>query len=425
MPASPSNLNRGWVVALAGLGVNLLLGTLYAWGVMGKALVVQMHWSKTEAALPFAVSTAVFAIMMVFAGRAQDKFGPRWVASLGGLLFGLGLAASSLFSSPMAIMLCFGALGGAGIGLAYSATTPAAVKWFSASRKGLITGIVVSGVGLAAVFMSPLTQWLLGATSIAQTFLILGAGSAVAILILAQFLSNPPHDYAPAEQGTAKPSNTLVALRRDVDWQGMLRTPQFYQLWLMYVLTASAGLMIIANVPIIAKEQAGWEAGFVPVMLLAAFNTLGRFTSGAVSDRIGRTHTMVIAFALQAINLFFFAHYTSPLSIALGASFAGMFYGTIFTLMPAATADYYGLRNMGVNYGLVFTGFGVAGVFGSLLGGRVRDMFGSFDLAYTICAGMLLAAAVLAWLMRTPKIVEQTATEVAESGRSGSLDSYS
>lgn len=402
--SSPCCSNRGWVVALAGLGVNLLLGTLYAWGVMGKALVVQWHWSKTEAALPFAISTAAFALMMVFAGRAQDKFGPRWVATAGGLLFGLGVAASSLSTSPLFIMLTFGVLGGMGIGLAYSATTPAAVKWFPAARKGLITGIVVSGVGLAAVFMSPLTQALLAKTTIQQTFLILGAGSAIAIVLLAQLLKNPPADFVPASAAVAgQTASPAASTASNMDWHEMVRTPQFYLLWLMYVLTASAGLMIISNVPIIAKEQAGWEAGFVPVMLLAVFNTLGRFSSGAASDRLGRTNTMMIAFALQAINLFFFAQYTSPLAIALGASFAGLCYGTIFTLMPAATADFYGLRNMGVNYGLVFTGFGVAGVFGSILGGRVRDMFGSYSMAYVICAGMLLAAAVIAYLMRPPK----------------------
>ncbi|WP_005034151.1 L-lactate MFS transporter [Holophaga foetida] len=393
---------RGWVVVLAGLGVNLLLGTLYAWGVMGKALAMQWHWTKTQAAMPFAISTASFAIMMVFAGRAQDKLGPRRVASLGGLLFGLGIAASSFSTSPMLILLSFGLVGGAGIGLAYSATTPAAVKWFPPARKGLITGIVVSGVGLAAVFMSPLTQFLLAKTSIPTTFLILGIGSAVIILILAQFLTDPPKGFVPA--GAASGPARNLPQRPDVEWHEMLRTPQFYLLWLMYVLTASAGLMIIANAPIIAKGQAHWEAGFVLVMLLAVFNTLGRFISGAVSDRLGRTTTMLIAFGAQAINLFFFARYTDPMSLALGTSLLGLCYGTVFTLMPAITADYYGLRNMGVNYGLVFTGFGVAGVFGSLLGGRVRDLFGSYDKAYLICGVMLVAAAILAWFLRAPKV---------------------
>ena len=250
--------------------------------------------------------------------------------------------------------------------------------------------------------MSPLTQFLLAKTSIPTTFLILGIGSAVIILILAQFLTDPPKGFVPS--GAASGPARNLPQRPDVEWHEMLRTPQFYLLWLMYVLTASAGLMIIANAPIIAKGQAHWEAGFVLVMLLAVFNTLGRFISGAVSDRLGRTTTMLIAFGAQALNLFFFARYTDPMSLALGTSLLGLCYGTVFTLMPAITADYYGLRNMGVNYGLVFTGFGVAGVFGSLLGGRVRDLFGSYDKAYLICGVMLVAAAILAWFLRAPKV---------------------
>jgi OFA family oxalate/formate antiporter-like MFS transporter len=389
-------------VALAGLGVNLILGALYAWGVIGKALVVQWHWTKTQAALPFAVSTAAFALMMVFAGRMQDKFGPRWVATSGGILFGLGLVMSAFVQTPWAMVITFGVIGGTGIGLGYSATTPAAVKWFPAARKGLITGIVVSGVGLAAVYMSPLTQRLLALTSIPRTFLILGVGAAIVVCLLAQLLRNPPAGFQPTVASGAAPAR--AASRAEIGWSAMLRTPQFYLLWLMYVLTASAGLMIISNVPIIAKEQAAWEAGFIPVMLLAIFNTLGRFGSGALSDRIGRTNTMAIAFTLQAVNMLLFARYQTPLTVAGGAAFTGLCYGTIFTLMPAATADFYGLRNLGVNYGCVFTGFGMAGVLGSLLGGRVRDLFGSYNMAYTICAVMLIAAAVLAFATRPPRV---------------------
>ena len=400
--STKSNVH-GWTVALAGLGVNLVLGALYAWGVMGKALVVQWHWTKMEAAQPFAVSTAAFAITMVFAGRMQDRFGPRWVAVSGGLLFGLGLALSALVRTPTFMMLSFGVVGGIGIGLGYCATTPAAVKWFPAARKGLITGIVVSGVGLAAVYMSPLTQWLLKLTSISQTFLILGVGAAVVVALLAQLLRNPPAGYQPPVAVRATKASASATARRDTDWPVMLRTPQFYLLWMIYVLAAAAGLMIISNVPIIAKEQAAWEAGFVPVMLLAIFNTLGRFGSGPLSDRIGRTNTMIIAFLLQAGNMMLFSHYCTPLAVAVGASFTGLCYGTIFTLMPAATADFYGLRNLGVNYGCVFTGFGVAGVLGSLLGGKVRDLCHEYYWAYTICALMLVVAAALALATRPPK----------------------
>jgi OFA family oxalate/formate antiporter-like MFS transporter len=112
---------------------------------------------------------------------------------------------------------------------------------------------------------------------------------------------------------------------------------------------------------------------------------------------------MAMAFTLQAVNMVLFTHYCTPLTVAMGAAFTGLCYGTIFTLMPAATADFYGLRNLGVNYGCVFTGFGMAGVLGSLLGGRVRDLLGSYSMAYMICAGMLVVAAVLAVATRPPR----------------------
>jgi OFA family oxalate/formate antiporter-like MFS transporter len=177
----------------------------------------------------------------------------------------------------------------------------------------------------------------------------------------------------------------------------------------MFILAASAGLMIIAHVAIIAKEQAHWEWGFVPVVLLAIFNTAGRVTSGIVSDRIGRTQTMVLAFVLQACNMFAFSHYTSSALLVFGSAFTGLCYGGIFTLMPAATADFYGVKNLGVNYGFLFTGFGVAGVCGPLLGGKIRDLTGSYSTSYTISAVMLLVGAALAFTTRAPALAPATA----------------
>jgi OFA family oxalate/formate antiporter-like MFS transporter len=404
MNAETSSSNtRGWIVTLAGLGINLVLGALYAWGVMAKALVVQWKWTKADAGLPFAVSTASFAVMMIFAGRMQDKLGPHRVALVGGILFGLGLAVSSLAKTPVEMALTFGVLGGIGIGLGYSATTPSAIKWFPPARKGLIMGIVVSGVGLAAVYMGPLTQYLLAATSIEKTFQILGIGATVVICLLSFLLNNPPAGFKPTAAVLSTGAKPASAARQEFDWADMLKTPQFYLLWSIYVLAAAAGLMLIANVSIIAKEQAAWEAGFVAVMVLAAFNSLGRVVSGFVSDRIGRTHTMVLAFTLQAVNMFLFARYNTPALMIFGTAFTGLCYGTIFTLMPAATADFYGVKNLGVNYGIVFTGFGVAGVLGSRYGGMVRDLFGSYTLAYKICAAMLLVAAALAFYTRPTK----------------------
>jgi len=398
---------RGWTVVIAAVSVNLILGSIYAWSVMGKALAGQWHWTKTQAMLPFAACTASFAVTMIFAGRWQDKIGPRYVAMLGGIVFGLGLVLSSFVHTYLPMLITFGLVGGMGIGLCYSATTPPSIKWFPPAHKGLITGIVVSGVGLAAVYMSPLTNYLLKITSIQQTFLILGIGTIVLVSVLAQFLTNPPpgHVPAPAAATTASQAKRALVSRRDLDWQEMLRTGQFYQLWLMFVLSASAGLLIIGNITLIAQDQIPkWDKAFLLVMVVAIFNTCGRFVSGFLSDRIGRTNTMILAFVLQAINMFMFVQYRSPALLLFGSAFTGLCYGTIFTLFPAATADFYGVRNLGVNYGSLFTAFGVAGVTGSVLGGRVRDLFGSYTYAFITCGVMLLVGALLAFLLRAPKI---------------------
>ena len=403
--------NRGWTVTLVALSINLVLGVLYAWGVMAKALVVQWHWSKADAALPFTVATGAFAITMIFAGRLQDKVGPRLIAALGGIVLGLGLVASSYAHSPALMLVTFGIVGGIGIGIGYSATTPPAIKWFPPSKKGLITGIVVSGVGLAAVYISPLTQFLLKAVGIQQSFIYLGVGAIVIVVLLAQLLRNPPAGFQPAAAAAAgtPAAKAAAAQRPSLDWNEMLRTSQFYRLWLMFILAASAGLMIIAHVAIIAKEQARWEWGFVPVVLLAIFNSAGRVASGIVSDRIGRTQTMVLAFVLQACNMFAFSHYTSSALLVFGSAFTGLCYGTISTLMTAATADFYGVKNLGVNYGFVFTGFGVAGVFGPLLGGKIRDVTGTYSTSYTISAVMLLVGAALAFTTRAPALAPASA----------------
>ena len=397
---------KRWTVVMAALGINLILGVLYAWGVILKGLVNEWHWTKTEATLPMSVATVCFAGMMAFAGRCQDKFGPRYVATAGGILLGLGLIASALVHSPLAMALTFGVGAGLGIGVGYSATTPPAIKWFPPARKGVITGIVVSGVGLAAVYISPLTQYLLSRTTIATTFASLGVGALVLVPLLAQFLRNPPEQSAPQGSTTATPA----AARGESDWQEMLRTGQFYQLWLLMVLSASAGLMIISQVAMIAKDQAKWSWGFVPIATLAIFNTLGRLVSGMLSDKIGRTRTMTLAFLLQAANMLAFSHYDSPEWVIFGSAFTGLCYGTIFTLMPAATADFYGIRNLGVNYGLVFTAFGIAGIVGPLLGAQIRDHFGSYLHAFQISAGMLVLGALLARLTKAPGTRAKPAT---------------
>jgi len=401
-----SSPTRGWIVVFTALAINMVLGSLYAWTTMAKALGEQWHWDRDKTVLPFSVGTACFATTMIFAGRLQDKIGPKFVAMSGGILLGVGLFASSYTTNPWTMVLAFGVVGGIGIGLGYSATTPPSIKWFPPSRKGLVTGLVVSGIGLSAVYISPLTKYLLQHTSIPETFRYLGLGTIVVVVMLAPLLANPPAGFIPAS-GAARASGAAARGPfggRDIDWPEMLRSPQFYQLWLMLVLAASAGLMIISQVSFIAKEQAGVEhLEYLPVAILAIFNTFGRVVGGFVSDRIGRTRTMFLAFVLQAANMLIFVHYNTLGWVIFGSAFTGICYGALFPLMPSAIADFFGVRNLGVNYGLLFTAFGLAGVVGPVVAAKIHVRFGSYKYSYIVCAVMLLLGAAVALTVRTPK----------------------
>lgn len=390
---------RGWIVVLAGTGLNLALGILYAWSVFSKQLVETADrggfgWTKTQATLPYTLAIAAFALMMVPAGRLQDKVGPRIVASAGGVLTGLGLIVAS-FASPAAVwpaVVGFGLLAGAGFGLGYSSANPAAVKWFPPEKKGLITGIVVGGFGIAPVYIAPLSKYLLGEYGISTAFRILGLAFLVVATGCAQFIRNPEKPAASLKPAAAG------ARSNDATWREMLRSPMFYLLWVQYVFAATAGLMIIGHMAkIVAVQSAGAiKVGFVFVALLAVFNASGRIIAGVISDKIGRVVTLGIVCVMQASAMFFFPSFTTIGGFIVGSAVVGFSYGACLSIFPAATADNWGTKNMGLNYGLLFTGWGVGGVLGPLLAGKIADATGSYVGAYNIAGLLVMAAFVLA-----------------------------
>lgn len=405
---------HGWVVAGAGLGINLALGVLYSWSVIAKTLTKPVAeggwgWSAGQASLPYAIACGVFAVSMVFAGRAQDRLGPRMVATIGGALCGLGMIVASFASaeSALPIILGFGVLSGIGIGLGYAAATPAAVKWFPPARKGLITGVVVAGFGLASVYIAPTTTALLASRGVQGTFMTLGIVFLIATVLLAQLLKNPPAGYVPAATAGAakdpKGSGAAQPVHDDYDWHEMVRTKQFAYLWVMYAFAAFAGLMIIGHMAKIAALQlTGIDLGFLLVAVLAIGNASGRVVAGIVADRIGGVRTMFGVFVLQAVMMGGLALAKTPLALVPVAAAVGFLYGANLSLFPSTTAGYFGTRNLGVNYGLVFTAWGVGGVFGSMVAGTIVDRTGSYAMAYAAAAVLCVLAAGATFLTKPP-----------------------
>lgn len=402
---------RGWVVAAAGLGINLALGVLYSWSVIAKTLSKPIAeggwgWSAGQASLPYAIGVGVFAVSMVFAGRAQDRLGPRLVATIGGALCGIGLIVASLATpeNTLPIIGGFGVLTGLGIGLGYAAATPAAVKWFPPQRKGLITGIVVAGFGLASVYIAPLTTWLLATQQVTGTFRVLGIAFLVTTVALAQLLRNPPEGFVPASSVSKVGAPVAAAhVNDDYDWRDMVRTKQFALLWLMYACSAFAGLMIIGHMAKIAAAQLpSIDLGFALVAVLAVGNAGGRVVAGIVADRIGGIRTMLVVFVLQAVMMGALAVSSTPLTLVPVAAAIGFCYGANLSLFPSTTAGFFGTKNLGVNYGLVFTAWGVGGVFGSMTAGTIVDSTGSYGVAYAIAAALCIAAGALSFVTKPP-----------------------
>lgn len=405
---SSQSSSRGWIVTLAGTGINLALGVLYSWSVIAKSLTKEWGWTASQASIPYAVACGVFAIVMVFAGRAQDKIGPKVVAGLGGAMTGIGLIISSFASqNNLALMVIgFGVLAGTGIGLGYASATPPAVKWFPPAKKGMITGIVVSGFGLASVYISPLTSNLLKSFGINKTFMVLGIAFFFATIILAQLLKNPPAGYVPAGMPAPSAAASNKPARHEYDWHEMMKTPQFYLLWLMFAFGSFSGLMIIGHMAKIAGSQlTGIDLGFILVAILAVGNAGGRIVAGMASDKLGRTKTMLLFFISQAVFMGLLSKATSPILLIIAALCIGANYGANLSLFPSATADFFGTKNMGVNYGLVFTSWGVGGVFGSMVAGKIVDITGSYNMAFVVAAVLCVVAAVLTFITKAPQTV--------------------
>jgi OFA family oxalate/formate antiporter-like MFS transporter len=401
-------MGRGWMVTFSGMGLNLAFGVLYAWSVFGKQFTEAIEkggfgWSKTQAALPYTIAIAFFAGMMVPAGRLQDRFGPRIIATIGAVLTGMGLFISG-YASPtnmVPVIIGFGILAGTGIGLGYATATPAAVKWFPPEKKGLITGIVVSGFGLASVYIAPLSRYLLAAYGVNSSFMILGAAFAIATFIISQFITNP----AAAAVNINLKKNSVNNCNVDCTWREMMKTPTFYLLWIEFVCGALAGLMIIGHLAKIVAVQSNnmIQTGFLFVGLLAIFNAGGRLIAGAVSDYIGRMKTILLVFLSQATVMFFFSRLSTSTGFIVGSAIVGFSYGACLSLFPSTTADHWGTKNLGFNYGIMFTAWGVGGVFGPILAGKVADATGSYSTAYVISAGLLIFAAILTFFTKAPQ----------------------
>jgi MFS transporter, OFA family, oxalate/formate antiporter len=407
--------NKGWLVTFSGTGINLALGILYTWSVFKGAIMTSIkkggpdafNWDPASLNDPYALCCLVFAFATVLAGRIQDKFGPRITAFIGGILVGLGFIWISQTTSYAIWIIGFGILAGAGIGFGYAAATPPALKWFPPQKTGLIAGLVVSGFGLASVYIAPLGTYLVGIWGLQSAMLFFGIAFLIVVCLLSTGLVNPPAGYTPgtpAAPAPVKGSPAAAPAKKDFKASEITKTFDFYLLWLVFFIGAGAGLMVIGFVAGMAQKSLGTLA-FLAVAIMAIGNAAGRIIAGLISDRIGRSTTLIIMLFFQALLMFIAvpivgADKPSAFLVVVLATFMGFNYGTNLSLFPSYTKDLWGLKNFGLNYGFLFTAWGVGGFVMGRLSQMLIAYTGKYSSSFLTAAILLVIGALLTFVLK-------------------------
>lgn len=401
-----SSGNR-WTVVAGALIIQICLGAIYSWSVFVNPLKEVFSYTTTQTQIVFSLALATFALVMIFAGRLQDRKGPRIVATLGGIVLGTGyiLASFTGGSFPL-VALTVGIICGAGIGFAYVCPIAACVKWFP-DKRGMVTGLAVAGFGAGAWLFAKVALGFIAAFGILTTFMYLGVIFLVSVVLGAQLLKNPPAGWKPVGWNPPE-SISKVSSAEDFEWREMVRFKQFWMLWVMFMAGAAAGLLVIGILkPYGIHNGLSAAAAANAVGILALFNGAGRIVWGTVSDKIGRKNALTLMFLLQGIMMLaLFKMGATEMTLTIAAAWIGFNFGGNLALFPTTTADLFGTRNVGINYGLMFTAYGVAGIAGPLLAGSVFDMTGSYMWAFIPSGIACLIAAGISLGLKSPHHAE-------------------
>jgi OFA family oxalate/formate antiporter-like MFS transporter len=409
-PNAPG-ISRWWRV-VGGMSMNLALGTLYAWSVFVAPLEKEFKWTRAQTSNVFTIAVVVFALTFVVAGRLQDKFGPFWVSLVGGVLVSLGFFLCAFTHSLNYLYVCFGVIGGLGNGFGYATPIPVMAKWFP-DKRGLAVGLAVGGYGAGSAIFGPLANLkLIPAYGVHTTFMILGAIFLVMTVFGAFLLRNPPAGYKPAGW-TPSPAAKAAGTTYEFSPGEVLRTPTFYFMWIAYALGCSAGLMVISQLVPFAKSVhiSSAELATLTLVVGAVGNASGRILSGWMSDTLGRLNTLRLMIAISMIAMPVLYRIGSHVTLLYATVFIVYWcYGTQLSVNGSTAADFWGTKNAGINYGMLFTAWGVAGIIGPRIGGVLFDKYKDYQMAFYWAAGLAAVALICEFIAKRPAVPARALT---------------
>ena len=394
-------MTNRWLPVSGGILMNLALGSLYAWSVFVLPLEQEFGWTRTQTSWVYTIAVLSFALTFIAAGRLQDLKGPTIPAFLGGALVSAGFFLASFTTSLTTLYLYFGVIVGVGNGFGYATPTPVGSKWFP-DKRGLVVGLMVGGYGGGqAIFGTLASGYLIPTFGWRTTFQILAVVFFVMSMAGASLLQNPPACYRPA--GWTPPAGAR-GVQADYSTRAMLSTPTFFLLWAAFCLGTTAGQMTISQlVPFARAAGLGAAVATYSLIVTSLGNAGGRILSGWMSDTLGRLRTLQIMVLISAVAmpaLFLLREHAFPFFVLIFVVY--WCYGTQLSLFASTTADFYGTRNLGLNYGVLFTAWGAAGTLGPAIAGRVYDRFGDYRYAFFAAAAFAVIALGALIAAKTP-----------------------
>ena len=402
-------LNNRWFQLGAALIAMIMIANLqYGWTLFVDPMQKQTGWALSDIQAAFALFILFQTWVQPLDGWLVDRLGPRWFITAAGVLCGLGWAGMG-YAESLPMLYVFYCLAGTGAAFVYSGAIGSALKWFK-ERRGLASGIMAAGFGGGTALFIPFIQSMIAGKGYQATFVATGLLQGIVIAVVAQFLRHPPAPAAPAK-GESKASATAQKDdKKQFSTQDVLRTPQFYVMYLAFVLMATGGLLVTANAGPMAKS---WGFSITLAATLSPLaNGAARIFWGWASDRLGRENTMILTFVLQAFCLVAVATLGHMSSAWFAATLVAVYFtwGQIYSLFPSTSGDYFGARHATSNYAVLYTAKGVASIIGGYVAARLYEQSGSWAMGFYGSAVMALVAAVLAYGLRTSQAAAKAKT---------------
>lgn len=411
-------LPNRWGIAVAAVIMQICLGAVYGWSVFKIPLMRTQHWTETQVQLNFTLAIFFLGVGTIIGGLWQDRKGPRIVATVAGVIYGVGYLLAALFArdhSLNGLYFAYGVLTGIGMGMGYICPVATLVKWFP-ERRGLMTGVAVCGYGAGALVMSPIAARLIKSHGVPYTFAGLGIVYLILVVLAAQFYANPPAGWKP-EGWEPRSAVARAATTHNYSVREAMGTWQFWLLWAMLFLNVSAGIMVISQASPMAQQMVGMTAIAAASMvgLISIFNGLGRVFWAWVSDHLGRARVYFLLYLIQAVIFFALPHMRNLTLFSIAFAVIGLCYGGGFGTMPSFTADFFGPKFMGGIYGIILLAWGAAAIPSPIMVAHLHQATGRFDTSIYVIAGVLVVSLILPLVAKPPQAKEEHTPRVVQA----------